>query len=257
MTSHLLFLLCIVGCSAFAPAPLRSSRITQSLAASNNNKNKKIADYEYQEMSAVLDAMDRQNIPSRYLQAEKRDEVEGFVRKVAKERPTAIPLKRVKEVLPGSEWKLGFSTESATLGDLPKDAQVRLNFLDDERVDYVLDFSEKTFGLNRLMAKSTYTVDSSDLNPGLVTFVYGDIVTDVFGMKNLGVGFFGLLKGRSNYIETVFMDNRFWIERGYTPEGKEFFNVYVRKLESSAKQNAAAPTAPVAPTSPGGGDQWD
>lgn len=66
------------------------------------------------------------------------------------------------------------------------------------------------------------------MNPGLVTFVYDEITTDFFGIKNLSVGFFGLLKGRANYVESSYFDGRFWIERGTSPEGRVYYNVYVR-----------------------------
>jgi hypothetical protein len=217
-----------------------------------------IAELEYQEMRAVLDAMESQNIPSRYLQTDKRNEVEALVRKVATERPTAIPLKSVKDVLPGTEWRLAFSTETATLGDLPKDAQVKLHFVDDSKVDYILEFSQKTLGIRRLVAKSSYSVDCTNVNPGLVTFVYDEIVTDLFGFKNIGVGFFGLLKGRANYVETIFMDTRYWIERGYTPDGRDFFNVYIRSLntaeaETHGRVSSVSTTLPIISTE----DQWE
>lgn len=67
------------------------------------------------------------------------------------------------------------------------------------------------------------------MNPGLLTFTYNEITTDVFGLSNLPVGFFGLLKGRANYVESNFFDGDIWIERGYSPEGAEFFNVYLRE----------------------------
>lgn len=216
-----------------------------------------IAELEYQEMRAVLDAMESQNIPSRYLKADKRNEVEALVRKVATERPTVIPLKSVKDILPGSEWRLAFSTETATLGDLPKDAQVKLHFVDDSKVDYILEFSQKTLGIRRLVAKSSYTVDSTSLNPGLVTFIYDEIVTDLLGFKNVGVGFFGLLKGRANYVETIFMDTRYWIERGYSPDGRDFFNVYMRILDKAAASQEVAPSASTALPIIAKEDQWD
>lgn len=260
MVRQALSLLCLLNVAAAfttsSPATLsqsiirtrRTSITTTSLATTNNNKNdanNDAADSEYQELAAVFGEMSRSNIPSNTLDPELRNQITAFVTKVASERPTAIRLQDVAKVLPGTQWKLIFSTTTATLGDLPPDVQVQLDFApaaassdDDDsssisnaqgKMDYILEFSKKTFGLNRLVAKSTYTVDETKLNPGLVTFVYEDIVTDVFGMKNLGIGFFGLLKGRANYVETIFMDQRFWMERGYTPEGQEFINVYLRQ----------------------------
>jgi len=69
---------------------------------------------------------------------------------------------------------------------------------------------------------------SSPVNPGLVTYTYDKISTDVFGLTNVGVGFFGLLKGRTSAIPTVFFDKDMWIESGKDPAtGQEYFSVYV------------------------------
>ena len=46
---------------------------------------------------------------------------------------------------------------------------------------------------------------------------------------NIPVGLFGMLKGRVNYIETIYFDGTYWIERGYTSEGKPYYNVYFRE----------------------------
>ena len=72
---------------------------------------------------------------------------------------------------------------------------------------------------------------SSFENPGLVTYIYDEITTDIFGLRDIGVGFFGLLKGRSNYIQTLFFDGKVWIDGGVeqTPDGgtlNEYYNVY-------------------------------
>jgi len=70
---------------------------------------------------------------------------------------------------------------------------------------------------------------SGPVQPGLLTFVYDKITTNVMGLKNLGVGFFGLLKGRANYVESAYFDGIFWIERGMSPTGNgDFVNVYMR-----------------------------
>eukprot|EP00545_Synedropsis_sp_CCMP1620_P001421 CAMPEP_0119024208 /NCGR_PEP_ID=MMETSP1176-20130426/31454_1 /TAXON_ID=265551 /ORGANISM="Synedropsis recta cf, Strain CCMP1620" /LENGTH=304 /DNA_ID=CAMNT_0006979443 /DNA_START=165 /DNA_END=1076 /DNA_ORIENTATION=+ len=269
--------------TATATAPQSSIRNRQqhqqlwasSSSSSSKNKNTNdddIAEGEYQELAAVFGEMNRSNILSTTLEPALRVQIEDYVRKVASKRPTAIPLKDIGKVLPGTQWKLIFST-AATAGarameGLPKDAQVRIEFAAETadtgntgntdtatssntavggQLDYILEFSQTTFGLKRLVAKSSYTVDDTNINPGLVTFVYDDIVTDVFGLTNLGVGFFGMLKGRANYVETVFMDQRFWMERGYAqPDGTEFVNVYLRQglVEEAptTSQSAAAAT---------------
>ena len=66
------------------------------------------------------------------------------------------------------------------------------------------------------------------MNPGLVTYEYDSISTDVFGLSNINVGLFGLMKGRSNYINTRFFDDSLWIETGVEPSGMEYYNVYMK-----------------------------
>ena len=56
---------------------------------------------------------------------------------------------------------------------LPPDATIKLNFLDDTKVEYILDFF-KTLALKRLVAKSTYTVDVSFLE--LLHMLYIEVV---------------------------------------------------------------------------------
>lgn len=119
------------------------------------------ADFEFQEMRVQLNAMKRDKVPSRDLPLKTRQQLESYVSQVAIQRPSPVALGDIAQVLPGTKWRLGFSTEAATLGDLPRDADVYLEFVDESKVNYILLFSEKTFGLKRLVAKSTYTVDVS------------------------------------------------------------------------------------------------
>ena len=69
-------------------------------------------------------------------------------------------------------------------------------------------------------------------NPGaaIVQILYDKIVTDVMGFSNVGIGLFGILKGRSTYIQTVFFDNNLWIESGVDQSnfGETYYNVYAR-----------------------------
>ena len=191
------------------------------------------AEFEYQELRAQLTTMLKQKIRPKMLAAEKREELESYLTKILLNRPSPIPLKSLGDdrakVLYG-KWILIFSSEAATLGDLPRDATVELVLREDFKCDYKLTFA-KTLGLKSITAKSTYMVDSSPVNPGLVTFVYQDIVTELFGFKNFPVGTFGLLKGRANYVESMWFDGLIWVERGYNPEGIEFFNVYMKGEE--------------------------
>mmetsp|Transcript_8722 Transcript_8722/g.12337 ORF Transcript_8722/g.12337 Transcript_8722/m.12337 type:complete len:216 (-) Transcript_8722:287-934(-) len=195
-----------------------------------NDSASSAAEFEFQEMRVQLQAMAQQGIPSRDLIPTKRAELESYVRKVVQERASPVPLAEIGERLLGTEWLLVFSTQGAALADLPRDAKVLLEFdQEDLKLDYVLEFSKKTMGLNRLTAKSTYTFDDGPINPGLVTFVYDQIKTDAFGFNNLSVGFFGLLKGRANYVESSFYDGQFWIERAFGPDGMDYYNVYIKQ----------------------------
>jgi hypothetical protein len=183
--------------------------------------------FEYQELRANLDAMKRQNVSSRDLDAYKRQEIEKYVRHVITYRPSSSDdVSQLGELLPGRSYRLAFSTESAALGDLPRDAQVFLRFKDRTTMEYSLEFSEKTLGLNSIKAISNWTIDSK----GLVTFIYDRIVLDAFGFKNVGIGFFGLLKGRANFVETAYFDDDFWIERAVGLDGtSDYLNVYFKE----------------------------
>lgn len=218
----LLVVLLLSTIGAFAPPrPFRSRTklAPTSLLATPT------AEFAYQELRAQLDAMRDQGVASRDLDSWKRQELVSYVEQVASTR-LSLPKSDLREQLPGTSWRLAFSTERAAVGDLPKDASVRLVFHDDKNLDYILQFSEKTFGLKNIKAQSKWAVTPET---GVVSFVYEKITTDLFGMQNLGVGFFGLLKGRSNFIETTFFDNRFWMERGLDSDGEEFWNVYVKE----------------------------
>lgn len=188
------------------------------------------AEFELQEMKVNIREMISQGIQSRYLDPTKRKEIESYVRAVASRIDSPIPihfLSNDQNFLVRGSWRLAFSTEGATLGDLPKDTAVYVRILDEQILDYELEFTDGPWGLKSLTARSKYTVDPGPANPGLVTFVYDQITTDLFG-RNLPVGFFGLLKGRANYIETAWFDGTYWIDRGFSPKGEEYFNVYVK-----------------------------
>jgi hypothetical protein len=79
-----------------------------------------------------------------------------------------------------------------------------------------------------LMTSFFLVLQSSPVNPGLVSIQYENITTDVFGLTNIGVGAFGMLKGRGSYIQTTFFDGRIWIEKGSDLNGIEYYNVYAR-----------------------------
>jgi hypothetical protein len=195
------------------------------------------AEFEFQELRVLLEAMHKQGLASRDLLPRTRLEMEAYARAVVVgaangkngETSSSAAALRAKRELIGTRWRLGFSTHSATLGDLPRDATVYLEFVDADRMLYKLQFSQKTFGLNSIQAESAWSLD--DERNGLLTFVYDRITTDAFGFTNVGVGLFGLLKGRANYVETAYYDGKYWIEQGQGVDGNgdDFVNVYVRE----------------------------
>lgn len=112
------------------------------------------------------------------------------------------------------------------MGDLPPDATVVLDFIDESNLDYSLQFTKKTLGLRNIKAKSKWVFSQET---GVLSFVYDQVTSGLFGWDNLNVDFLGLLKGRTNFVESAFFDGRFWIERGLDLKGDEFWNVYVRE----------------------------
>jgi hypothetical protein len=130
-----------------------------------------VADFEYQELKIQVQAMERQGVYPSNLNRAKRDELEGYVRSIVEKRPSLVPLDRVMDVLPGTGWRLAFTTQSVMAETLPVDATIRMMFTGQQVdegengggghwMDYTLDFA-KTLGLKRITARSTYTVDVS------------------------------------------------------------------------------------------------
>jgi hypothetical protein len=110
--------------------------------------------------------------------------------------------------------------------NLPGDATVYLNFLDSSKVDYTLDFGAKAFGIQAIKAASKWACNAQ----GLVTIVYDKISTDMFGLQNIGVSFFGLLQGRASYVQTAYFDTQsYWMDLSMGPAGEEFLSVYLRE----------------------------
>lgn len=195
------------------------------------------AQFEYQELRAQFTTMLNQKIRPKMLSNEKNNELKSYLLKLLLNRSSSpIPLKSLSdnngEAIYGT-WTLVYSTNTQSLlNELPRDATVQLYFESNYKCQYKLLFA-KTLGLKSIIAKSSYMIDSSPVNPGLVTIIYQDIVTDVFGVKGLPVGTFGLLKGRANYVESVWFDGILWIERGYDGDGVEFFNVYMKEDDNN------------------------
>jgi len=213
-----------------AASAVQLRQAAEANARTETTKNQPAAEFEYQEMKVQLDALKRQRLAPRDLDALKRMELASYVKEVSTKRPSHPALSEIADELPGTTWRLAFSTQEAALGDLPRDATVTIEFLDGENLDYVLSFGEKTFGLKNIKARSRWNFASDGDDRGLVTFVYDKITTDAFGMQNLGVGLFGLLKGRANYVESAYFDGKYWSERGLNPDGtRVFWNVYVKE----------------------------
>ena len=185
-------------------------------------------------MKVLFDAMKQQGVSNyRDLDASKARELVGYVQDVAAFRRSDTTL--AKPALVGSVWRLALtSTETA----LPRDATVSVQFQTEQTLRYSLSFGKRTLGLNRLDAISSWTM--SDNNNG-VQFVYDKITMDAFGLNNVDVCFFGLLKGRSNGIETAYFDGDVWIEEQPTRDDSDAapsnlaWNVYVREKDDWRK----------------------
>jgi hypothetical protein len=196
--------------------------------ATNPAKN---CEFELQELRAQFKTCLKQNIRPKMLSVKTRTEIETYMKKILCNCPPPIPLRNIANhgasVLHGN-WTLVFASENASLGDLPRDSTVQILVYPNFNCDYRIQF-EKSFGIKSLIAKSSYIVDSSPLNAGLVTIIYQDIVSDMFGFKSLPVGLFGMLKGRATLIETIWFDGKLWFERGYDANGVEYYNVYMKE----------------------------
>lgn len=210
----------------------------QESKSSSSKKKKQNAEFEIQELRAQLNTISKSGITPRNLSTEKKEELGTYLRTVLQTSSSTIPLYSLgnddARILHGT-WRMGFSTSSdeddtnSNLQGLPKEAGVLITFYPGNKCDYILSFSKRVLGLDKLIAKSTYAVDCSTINPGLVTITYQNIVTDVLGMKGVGVGLFGMLKDRATYVEIVWFNESFFVERGFTNDGVEFFNVYVKE----------------------------
>ena len=153
----------------------------------------------------------------------KGQELANYVQQVASFRRSQVSL--TQQALLGSVWRLAFTTET----NLPRDAMVYLNFQDEQTMHYSLQFSKKTFGLNRLDAISRWTLNNNN-----ISFVYDTIAMDAFGFKNVKICFLGLFNGRTNYVETAFYDGDVWIESTLDNSGALLWNVFVREVDEDA-----------------------
>ena len=193
-------------------------------------------DFELQELKAQLTSLTRQGIGTQSLPPTKRLELETYARSVvANKKGIGMDGESLPQRLSNSKWRLAFSTENAGTADLPRDASVVLDFAKAApHVDYALEFGKKTAGLTRLTAQCDWTITDSPRGP-VMTMVYDKITCDAFGLSNIGIGLFGLLRGRSTYILTLYMDGDLWIDGGAAADGTTYLNVYIREEISNEK----------------------
>ena len=212
------------------------------------------ADFEYQELKILSQALVDQGVTNSKIPADKRVEIEGYCRRLINLRSGSIAPENIPSVLAGTSWQLAFSTQSLVSESLPPGTNIKLKFKSDDRLDYTLEFT-KTLGLKQLVADSSYIIDVSEKTAkspncrstsnrtfflfsyahqyspinasGMISYTYEGIRCDVFGLTNINIGAFGLLKGRCSSIQTSFFDGSLLIEQNNDIAG-EFFNVYTR-----------------------------
>lgn len=233
---------------------------TTSALQAENKSPQQTADFDYQELQIQMNAMKQQNIKPSQLDPIKRNELRRYVENILAFRQrsstsalavdSSVPLHmKLRSSLPGTKWRMAFTTEPLMAEALPKDATIMMTFASgtgnaatgSNKVDYGLDFF-KTLALKRLVVKSTYTVmdpTPNDPTAAVVEIVYDKVSTDIFGFSNVGIGTFGMLKGRSTYIQTVYYDDKIWIESGVDGEGNDsqiYYNVYARDYDTDEEE---------------------
>ena len=211
------------------------------------------ANFEYQEMRIILDAMLRQGISD--LASPGKEDLERYVRSVARSTSSmrsasssSSPTSSLHNPsqLVGTTWRLAYSND---LSSLPPDATVYLQFLSERDMEYQLKFGPRTLGLNAIAADcpwqltttttlpSADSISSSGSSASQLTFVYDKIKMDAFGLKNIGTGLFGMLQGRSQTIHTAYFDGDYWIDLGNPLEGGSSITVYVKVEDLDSWRN--------------------
>ena len=170
------------------------------------------ADFAYQELRAQVEAIQEKKLTPTQINPRQQQELRGYCQEIINNRASLVKPADIGKVLPGTTWVLALSPEQE---GLPPQATIRLDFLDDTRANYALEFTN-ILGLSKITAESTYSQDAA----GTVTIVYGKITTDVLGLKNVNIGAFGLLQNRATVISCKYFDGRFWID--------DTLNLYVR-----------------------------
>lgn len=159
-----------------------STSSSSSTSPSNNEL------FELQELRAQLQTILKQNISYQSLSKEKREELTKYVLAVIDKTESPINVSGrdgntmgIAKFVVGIEnksWRMVFTTNSSDGGDnsasLPAGSTVILRvgeFLGMQgKLDYVLKYGERILGLNELVAKSTCSVDVSDILFCIVLF---------------------------------------------------------------------------------------
>ena len=152
----------VVPITSFCPMP-DSTRPSFTLDAKKQatveKKPVNTAEFDYQELKVQTQEMIKQNVNSFQLLPEKRTEIENYARRVVAKRKSSS-MDDISTQLPDTRWRLAFTTQTL-MSQLPQDATIVMEFLDSAKMNYALEFSKKTLGLNRLTAQSTYKVEVS------------------------------------------------------------------------------------------------
>lgn len=154
--SVLRIVLWISMASAFIPQRIYRSSFPTLI----NSSPPRNADFEYQEMKILSQALINQGVSNSQIPADKRVEIEGYCRRIVDQRSGSIAPEKIPSELAGTSWQLAFSSQSLVSDSLPPGTNIKLVFKNENRLDYILEFT-KTFGLKQLAADSSYTVDVS------------------------------------------------------------------------------------------------
>eukprot|EP00525_Craspedostauros_australis_P006487 CAMPEP_0198124712 /NCGR_PEP_ID=MMETSP1442-20131203/40682_1 /TAXON_ID= /ORGANISM="Craspedostauros australis, Strain CCMP3328" /LENGTH=233 /DNA_ID=CAMNT_0043784175 /DNA_START=243 /DNA_END=947 /DNA_ORIENTATION=+ len=173
--------------------------------------------FEYQELMVQFRAMEQQEVPFSSLRQDKQQELEKYIQTLILKKNARVDYSQLFQ----KSWKLIYSTSTVSL-PVATSTTAYIDFLSDDKLNYRLEFGK--FGLlKRMVASCTYELEAAT---NTLQYRYDKIASDAMGMKNINIGF--MLEGRVSTIQTVYLDDQLWIDRGYEgPDGKEYVNVYV------------------------------
>jgi hypothetical protein len=203
------------------------------------------AEFEYQEMKVLLDALQREQIvSSKRMDPAKATELNRYIERVVASTGRRKSLS--PDELRNTTWNLVYTTMEA----LPPDSSIQFFFKsvntiptenDVDGIQYRLVFGSKTFGLNGINVHGDWT-----LLPGQdsIYITYQTLSMDAFGRENIHLCLLqNLLRGRTNQIDTAFYDGSVWIEQqdqpntgaaATTTSAKPIWNVYVKDEKEDA-----------------------